>query len=223
MQLFPFSKVKLSPHSVHLETGDLKNSPAHTKHFWVRIGIPLCFRICWSSHSLCLPLWKPLRLDFWPLIEWAQSPGTLRCSSLCDLYNHCPLACPLSPTGYELPSIPRLVKPRLDPLPLTPVCLHLFVSCMPCLGDFSYHICCIVLSPSSCSPWKMYGDPTHKTVSFIVSVLKVVLHCQCHWTTLSLVPQCCALMEVLQPFPQLCEVRCRVKAFLYNKTLIPHC
>ena len=51
--------------------GGLKNSPAHTEHFWVRIGISLCLRVCWSSHSLCPPLWKPLRWDFWPLIEWA--------------------------------------------------------------------------------------------------------------------------------------------------------
>ena len=31
-----------------------------------------------------------------------------------------------------------------------------------------------------------------------------------------------ALMKVLQPFPQLRKVRCRVEAFLYNKTFIPH-
>ena len=77
----------------------LKNSPAHTKHFWVRFGNPLCLRLCWSSHSLCPTLWKPLRWNFWPLIEWAQSSATHRCSSLCDLYNHCPLACLLSSTG----------------------------------------------------------------------------------------------------------------------------
>ena len=79
--------------------GVLKNSPAHTKHFWVRIGIPLCLRVCWSPHSLCQPLWEPLRSDFWPLIEWAQSPETHRCSSICDLFNHSPLACLLSSTG----------------------------------------------------------------------------------------------------------------------------
>ena len=66
------------------------------------------------------------------------------------------------------------------------------------------------------------GIHTHKAVSFRGSLLEVTLHCQCNWTTLSLVPLCCALMEVLQPFPQLCEVRCRVIAFLYNKSFIPH-
>ena len=69
---------------------------------------------------------------------------------------------------------------------------------------------------------KVSMDPTNKTVFFPGSLLDVTLHCQCHWTTLSLEFLFCALKEVLQPFPQLCKVRCRVKAFLYNKTFIPH-
>ena len=40
----------------------------------------------------------------------------------------------------------------LDQLPLTNVCLHLLVSCLPCLGDPSQQTCCTVLSPSSCIP-----------------------------------------------------------------------
>ena len=40
----------------------------------------------------------------------------------------------------------------LDQLPLTNVCLHLLVSCLPCLGDPSQQICCTVLSHSSCIP-----------------------------------------------------------------------
>ena len=42
----------------------------------------------------------------------------------------------------------------LDPLPLAHGCLHLLVSCMPCLGESSHNTWWIVLSPSSCSPWK---------------------------------------------------------------------
>ena len=38
----------------------------------------------------------------------------------------------------------------LDPLPLTIVWPHLFVSCMSCLGDHFYYTCCIVQLPSSC-------------------------------------------------------------------------
>ena len=98
-----------------------------------------------------------------------------RCSSLCDLYNHCPLACLLPSTGKELPSVPRLVKPMLDPLPLAHVCLHLFVSSMPCLDDLSHHTCCIVLSPSSCSPLQsIQGSHTQNSLlsSFLGPLLK---------------------------------------------------
>ena len=63
-------------------------------------------------------------------------------------------------------SIPRLVKPMLDPLPLTPVCLYISVFCMPCLGDLSHHTCCIVLSPSSCSPWQSVQG-SHTQNSFL--------------------------------------------------------
>ena len=64
---------------------------------------------------------------------------------------------------------------------------------------------------------KVFGDQTHKTVSFLGSIFEVTFHCQCKWSTLSLVSLCCALMEIVQTFLHLCEVRCRVEAFLYNK------
>ena len=52
------------------------------------------------------------------------------------------------------------------PLPLTHASLHLFVSCMPCLGDLSHHTCCIVLSPTSCSPWQSVRG-SHTQSSFL--------------------------------------------------------
>ena len=42
-----FSKSKLCPHSVHFE---------NTKHSLVCVGIFLCLKVSWSSHSLYLPL-----------------------------------------------------------------------------------------------------------------------------------------------------------------------
>ena len=90
MQLFPFSKGKLCPRQCILRLiRGLKNSQAHTKVSGVRTEISLCLKVCLSSNSLWPLFWKPLLWNYRQLIEWAQSPGTRRCSSLCDLYNHC--------------------------------------------------------------------------------------------------------------------------------------
>ena len=52
---------------------------------------------------------------------------------------------------------------------------------------------------------KCLGIPHTEQFSFLGFLLEVTLHWQCRWTTLSFVHLCCALTEVLQPFPQLCE------------------
>ena len=125
--------------------GGLKNSPAHTEHFWVRIGIPFVWGYA-DPHTASAHHSGSLSVGISD--HWLNGHKVQECSSLCDLYNHCPPACLLSSTGPELPIIPHLVKPMLDPFPLTHVCLHLFVSCMPFLGDPSHRNCCIVLSPA---------------------------------------------------------------------------
>ena len=51
-------------------------------------------------------------------------------------------------------------------------------------------LCCL-LPPAVLG--KVSRDPTHKSISFFGSLLEVTLHCQCHRTTLSLVPLCAVL------------------------------
>ena len=78
----------------------LKISPAHTKHFWVRIGISI-LRVCWSSHSLCPSLWNPLRWEFWPLIERLQKRIDVRHYVICTTNVHQNACC--LPLGKSCP------------------------------------------------------------------------------------------------------------------------
>ena len=143
--------------------GDLRNSQAHKKLSWVRIGILICLRVCWYSHSLYPPLWKPLRWDFWRLIEWAQSTGTRQCHYLI-LCNHSLLACLLSSTN----SCPLflgwcsqcwshchwLLLASISKSPECTIEVALLTSA------------CIVLCPSSCSPWQSVQG-SHTQNSFL--------------------------------------------------------
>ena len=78
----------------------------------------------------------------------------------------------------------------LDQLPLTHVCFHFCVSCVPCLGEHSLQTCSIMLSPLPLSVRKVSRDNPHKAIYCLLSLLEVMLHFQCHRTLcpLSLCP-----------------------------------
>ena len=90
-------------------------------------------------------------------------------------------------------------------------------SSIPFLGECSQHNFCVVMSLPPAVLGKVSMDPIHKTVSShrpLHASLPMPLK-----PFLSRLSPFCALMEVLQYFTQLLEVRCWVEDFLCNKNL----
>ena len=128
----------------------LTNSQARTKHSWVCIKIPLCLKVCWSSHSLCPTLQQPFHSDLWSLIEWAQSARTTDVYQyvICTTTVHCDFCC--LPLGKSCPVLLIWWSQRW-----TTYHLLMFVAISLTLACPWHLNCYIVLYRSSCSLGKV--------------------------------------------------------------------